>query len=40
MVGTEHCLQPISDKARQTEFTVYRHRPHGILKFPRIFHIS
>ena len=31
--------QNISYKARQTGFTVYRHRPHGILDFPKYFQI-
>ena len=27
-------------KAGQTEFAVYRHRPHGFSDFPKIFQIS
>ena len=40
-VGVPHtATQKREVKAGQTEFAVYRHRPHGFSGFPKIFEIS
>ena len=36
----ELALSTTTNKAGQTEFAVYRHRPHGFSDFLKIFQIS
>ena len=39
-VHSAFVLDSYAHKAGQTEFAVYRHRPHGFSDFPKIFQIS